>query len=324
MRTPCTPEHPSRLPSLSRREAVRSGALAVLGLACGRHATAAPDAQPLIYKAIPATGERLPAVGLGTDSFGASQRDAIRAEIVRMHELGGTVIDTATAYGDAEALICDALASAGIRDAMFLATKLTGSGSSDYFGGGAVGPDGSVKRSLERLRTRRLDLLQVHNLDGVETVIPLLRKWKEAGTIRYYGVTTSRVSQHEDIAAVMRKYPLDFIQVDYSIANRDAEKTIFPLALERKIAVLANLPLVHGRLMRQTGSTPLPPWAGEIGVTSWSQYLLKYVISHPAVTCAIPGSTQVAHLEDNQKAGRGVLPDAAMRQRMEAYWKEKV
>jgi aryl-alcohol dehydrogenase-like predicted oxidoreductase len=324
MRIPCVPEDPSPFSRLSRREAVRTGALAFLGLACGRLLAAPSEVQPpLIVKAIPSTGERLPAIGLGTDSFRASERDAIRAEIVRMHQLGGTVIDTAAAYGDAEALIGDALAPAGIRDAMFIATKLTGSGSSDYFGGGAVGPDGSLKRSLERLRTRRLDLLQVHNLDGVETLIPLLRKWKEAGTIRYYGVTTSRVSQHQDMAEVMRKYPLDFIQVDYSIENRDAEQTIFPLALERRVGVLANLPLVHGRLMRQVASVPLPPWAADFGITSWSQYLLKYVISHPAVTCAIPGSTQVAHLEDNQKAARGALPDAAMRERMQQYWKEK-
>jgi aryl-alcohol dehydrogenase-like predicted oxidoreductase len=314
----------SRASRLSRREALGAGALAVLGLSCGRLVPAAPDPQPLITKPIPSTGERLPAIGLGTDSFRASARDAIRAEIVRMHQLGGTVIDTAAAYGDSEALIGDALASAGIRDGMFLATKLTASGSSSYFGGDAVGPDGSLKRSLERLRTRRLDLLQVHNLDGVDELIPLLRKWKEAGTIRYYGVTTSRVSQHDDMVEVMRKYPLDFIQVDYSIDNSDAEKTIFPLALERKVAVLANLPLVHGRLMRQVSSTPLPSWASDIGVRSWSQFLLKYVISHPAVTCAIPGSTQVAHLEDNQGAARGALPDAAMRQRMEQYWKEKV
>jgi aryl-alcohol dehydrogenase-like predicted oxidoreductase len=323
MRTQSAPEDPSYAFRLSRREALRRGALVLLGLTCGRWVQAASEGEPLITKPIPSTGERLPAIGLGTDSFRASERDAIRAEIVRMHAVGGTVIDTAAAYGDAEALIGDALASASIRDAMFVATKLTGSGSSDYFGGGAVGPEGSLQRSLDRLRTRRLDLLQVHNLDGAETLIPLLRKWKDAGTIRYYGITTSRVSQHEDMAEVMRKHPLDFIQVDYSIENRDAEQTIFPLALERKIAVLANLPLVHGRLMRQVASTPLPSWAGEIGITSWSQYLLKYVISHPAVTCAIPGSTQVAHLEDNQKAGRGALPDAAMRQRMEQYWKEK-
>ncbi|HTX25337.1 MAG TPA: aldo/keto reductase [Steroidobacteraceae bacterium] len=323
-RPPGDPQRPQHPQHLSRRSALRHGLLAIVGSSCARLARALPDPQPLITKPIPSTGERLPAVGLGTDSFEASDRDAIRAEITRMHELGGTVIDTAAAYGDSEALIGDALASAGIRDAMFLATKLTGSGASDYFGGDARGPEGSLKRSLDRLRTHRLDLLQVHNLDGVDTLIPLLRKWKQAGTIRYYGVTTSRVSQHEDMAEVMRKYPLDFIQVDYSIANRDAEKTIFPLALERRIAVLANLPLVHGRLMRQVRSIPLPSWAGDLGITSWSQFLLKYVISHPAVTCAIPGSTRVAHLEDNQKAARGVLPDAAMRVRMEQYFKEKV
>ncbi len=123
---------------------------------------------------------------------------------------------------------------------------------------------------------------------------------------------------------VMRKYPLDFIQVDYSIANRDAEKTIFPLAIERKIAVLANLPLVHGGLMQRAAAGKLPPWAADIGVASWAQFLLKYVVSHPAVTCAIPGTTQVAHLVDDQGAGRGVLPDEAMRQRMEEYWNRTV
>jgi aryl-alcohol dehydrogenase-like predicted oxidoreductase len=318
------PEDSPRFPSLSRRDALRTGMLALLSASCARLADAASDAQPLITKPIPSSGERLPAIGLGTDSFSDSEREAIRAEIVRMHELGGTVIDTSADYGDSEALIGDALAKSGVRSGIFLATKLVGSGASDYFGNDAVGPEGSLKRSLERLRTQRLDLMQVHNLDGVDALVPLLRKWKEAGTIRYYGVTTSRVSQHEDMIEVMRKYPLDFIQVDYSIANRDSEKTIFPLAIERKIAVLVNVPLVHGRLMREVSSTPLPPWAGDIGVTSWSQFLLKYVISHPAVTCAIPGSTKVAHLEDNQRAGRGVLPDAALRRRMEQYWKDKV
>jgi aryl-alcohol dehydrogenase-like predicted oxidoreductase len=311
-------------PRLSRREALRAGMLVLVGSSCARLAEAASDPQPLITKPIPSTGERLPAIGLGTDSFDESEREAIRAEIVRMHELGGTVIDTSADYGDSEALIGDALAKSGVRSSIFLATKLVGSGASNYFGSDAVGPEGSLKRSLERLRTRRLDLMQVHNLDGVETLMPALRKWKEAGTIRYYGVTTSRVSQHGDLIDVMRKYPLDFVQVDYSIENRDAERTIFPLAIERKIAVLANIPLVHGRLMRQVSSTPLPPWAGDIGVTSWSQFLLKYVISHPAVTCAIPGSTKLAHLEDNQKAARGVLPDAGMRQRMEQYFQAKV
>ncbi len=313
----------SSLSRLSRRDALQGGLLACLGAACGRLAAAAPrDAGALITKPIPSTGERLPVIGLGTDSFSGSDASDIRSVIVRMHQLGGTVIDTAASYGESEELIGQALASSGLRGSMFLATKLT-AGGDDFFGGG-IGGAASFDRSLERLRTRKVDLLQVHNLSGVDTLMPLLRKWKSAGQIRYYGVTTSRVSQHDEMIEVMRKYPLDFIQVDYSIANRDAEKTIFPLAIERKIAVLANLPLVHGGLMRRATSSPLPPWAADIGVTSWAQFLLKYAASHPAVTCAIPGTTQVAHLADDQRAGRGALPDAATRQRMEDYWSRTV
>jgi len=305
--------------SLSRRDALRGGVLAWLGAACGRSTNAAPgDPQPLITKPIPSTGERLPVIGLGTDSFSGTDPGDIRMVIVRMHELGGTVIDTAASYGESEELIGEALAGSGLRSSMFLATKLT-AGGDDFFGGG-IGGAASFDRSLERLRTRKVDLLQVHNLSGVDTLMPLLKKWKSAGKIRYYGVTTSRVAQHADMIDVISKYPLDFIQVDYSIANRDAERTIFPLAIERRIAVLANLPLVHGGLMQRATSSPLPSWAADIGVTSWAQFLLKYVVSHPAVTCAIPGTTQVAHLVDDQRAGRGVLPDAAMRQRMEDYW----
>jgi aryl-alcohol dehydrogenase-like predicted oxidoreductase len=313
---------PTSSPRLSRRDVLYGGLAATLGAGflASRIAAAAAADGPLILKPIPSTGERLPVIGLGTDSFDESARDAIRAEIAKMHELGGTVIDTAAAYGDSEALIGEALTDSGLRGKMFLATKLT-DGSPDLMGRG-IGGKASFDRSLERLRTDRVDLLQVHNLRGVDALMPVLRDWKRAGKTRYIGVTTSRVSQHEDMVATMRKHPLDFIQVDYSIANRDAEKAIFPLAIERKIAVLANLPLVHGRLMRQVSQRKLPDWALEIGVTSWSQFLLKYVVSHPAVTCAIPGSTQVAHLEDNQRAGRGRLPDAAMRERMEQYWQQ--
>ncbi|MGB6450410.1 MAG: aldo/keto reductase [Steroidobacteraceae bacterium] len=310
--------------SLSRRDALQVGLLACLGTACSRLAAAASgDAQALITKPIPSTGERLPVIGLGTDSFmGGADSGDMHAEVVRMHELGGTVIDTAASYGESEEVIGDALASSGLRNSIFLATKLT-AGGNDFFGGG-IGGAASFERSLKRLRTRKVDLLQVHNLSGVDTLMPLLGKWKSAGQIRYYGVTTSRVQQHIEMADVIRKYPLDFIQVDYSIANRDAEKTIFPLAIERKIAVLANLPLVHGGLMRRATASKLPPWAGDIGVASWAQFLLKYVVSHPAVTCAIPGTTQVAHLVDDQGAGRGVLPDEATRQRMEEYWNRTV
>jgi aryl-alcohol dehydrogenase-like predicted oxidoreductase len=304
-------------PDIDRRSFIGGAASAgMVALLSRRLAAAEPPATaaapPLITKAIPASGERLPAIGLGTDSFGESAREEIRAELGRMLELGGTVIDTAAAYGDSEALIGDALANLGTRARMFIATKLVASG----------GPE-SFARSLERLKTEHVDLLQVHNLNGVATLLPTLQRWKQEKKIRYIGVTTSRGSQHADMLATMRAAPLDFIQVDYSIANRDAAEAILPLALERKIAVLINLPFGRSSLFREAAGRPLPPWAADIEVRTWAQYFLKYVISHPAVTCAIPGSTQVSHLVDNQGAGRGRLPDESMRRRMENYWDNK-
>jgi aryl-alcohol dehydrogenase-like predicted oxidoreductase len=261
---------------------------------------------------VPSSGERLPAIGIGTDSFSESAREEIRAELGRMLELGSTVIDTAAAYGDSEALIGDALASLGTRARMFVATKLVASGGAESFA-----------RSLARLKTDHVDLLQVHNLNGVATLLPTMQQWKKDKKIRYIGITTSRVSQHADMLATMRAAPLDFIQVDYSIANRDAAEVILPLALERKIAVLVNLPFGRSSLFREAAGRLLPPWAADIDVGSWAQYFLKYVISHPAVTCAIPGSTQVSHLIDNQGAGRGRLPDESTRRRMENHWDNK-
>lgn len=269
----------------------------------------AADAGAPLTKAIPSSGERIPVIGLGTDKFQRSAQQAIQAEIQRMHELGGKVIDTAAAYGDSEAVIGESLAALGIHDHFFIATKLTGNGGQD-----------SLQRSLQNLRMPRIDLLQVHNLNGVDELMPLLNQWKAAGKIRYIGITTSRNGQHAEMASYMRKYPLDFVQVDYSLANRDAATNVLPLALERKIAVLANVPFGFGSVLRQAESRKLPPWAADLQISSWSQLLLKYVISHPAVTCAIPGSTQVAHLESNQAAARGPMPDEAMRHKMEQVW----
>lgn len=284
---------------------------------------AAPSADslrslPLITKPIPSTGERLPAVGLGTDKFRNDERAAIHAEVARMQQLGGTVIDTSADYGDSEALVGETLATLNIRERMFVATKLVAGGAG--FLGVDVGGRPSFERSLRRLRTPRVDLLQVHNLDGVDELIPLLQQWKRAGMIRYFGITTSEVGQHEQTVQYLHKYPLDFVQVDYSIANRDAANDVLPLALERRVAVLVNVPFGFGETIQQAESRRLPAWAGDIDVHSWGQYLLKYVISHPAVTCAIPGSTQTRHLEDNQGAARGRLPDESMRRRMEQYW----
>jgi aryl-alcohol dehydrogenase-like predicted oxidoreductase len=301
--------------SISRRQFLEAGAIAGLGTLLARPAAAAdpPAASlPLITRPIPASGEKLPAIGIGTDAFNEAARDDIRDELKRMSELGGTVIDTSDDYGDSEAIIGEALASLGIRERMFIATKISGGGGAEIF-----------QRSLERLRTQQVELLQVHNLNGVDKLLPAMREWKKAGKIRYYGVTTSRGSQHAELLEVMRRYPLDFIQVDYSIANRDAAAAVLPLALERRMAVLINLPFGRSSLFKEAADRKLPPWAADIDVSSWAQYFLKYVISHPAVTCAIPGSTKVSHLVDNQGAGRGRLPDAATRRRMEEYWDNK-
>jgi len=307
------------LTTLSRRGFLEAGAALGIGGLLGHAADAVAVAEmpaaaaaagsslPLITKAIPASGEHIAAIGLGTDSFREDVSEEIGAELKRMIELGGTVIDTSDDYGDSEALIGKALAPLAVRKRIFLATKCSN------------GPE-SFARSLELLKTATVDLLQVHNLHGTAEMVPTLQGWKKAGKIRYVGITTSRVSQHAQMAEEMRRYPLDFVQVDYSIDNRDAAAAILPLALERRLAVLVNLPFGHSSLFRKAGERPLPAWARDIDVTSWAQFFLKYVISHPAVTCAIPGSTKLSHLEDNQAAGRGRLPDEATRRKMEEYW----
>lgn len=302
-----------RASAVSRRQFIAAGVSAALGTRLAAAPAAAP--LPLITKAIPASGERIPAVGLGTNSFREELREEIRAELARMSELGGSLIDTAPSYGASEAVLGEALAQLGIRERMFLATKVVAGPDAS----GATGAD-SLARSLERLKTRRIDLLQVHNLKGIAELLPRMQEWKQAGKIRYIGATTSDTDQHAQMAQLMRRYALDFVQVDYSIANRDAAEVILPLALERKVAVLVNLPFGHSSLLRRTAGRELPGWAADIDVASWAQYFLKYVISHPAVSCAIPGSTRVSHLEDNQAGGRGRLADAAMRRRMEEYF----
>ncbi len=289
-------------------------------MATGAAVTLSPRARaadlPPISKAIPSTGEKLPVVGLGTDQFRSSERATIQAEIQRMQQLGGKVIDTAAAYGDSEAIIGATLSALGGRERMFIATKLT----VNEAGMATRAGEDSFSRSLAHLKTPRVDLLQVHNLEGVEALMPVLQRWKKEGKIRYIGITTSRVGQHSHMVEYMRQYPLDFVQVDYSLANRDAATNVLPLALEKKVAVLANVPFGYGSVLRQALSRQLPDWAADIDVTSWSQFLLKYVIAHPAVTCVIPGSTKVEHLEQNQLAGRGRLPDEALRKKMEEVW----
>ena len=222
------------------------------------------------------------------------------------------VVDTAPSYGAAETVTGDLVEQLGNRRALFIATKV-GRGRAGVAAGLA-----EMRGSLERLRTERIDLLQIHNMAGVEHMLPVLREWKQQARIRYHGVTTSSPRQHEALARLVEREPLDFIQIDYAIDNRAAEDRLLPLAADRGVAVLTNLPFGRGRVFQALGGQPIPDWAAALGIESWAQFALKYVISHPAVTCAIPGTARLAYLIDNLGAARGPLPDEATRRRMAA------
>jgi aryl-alcohol dehydrogenase-like predicted oxidoreductase len=306
----------------TRRAVIKAGVAAGAAFAAGFNplARAAGISElPQITRPIPSTGEVLPVVGLGTNNYSVSAPEELasrREVLTRMPDLGGTLIDTARAYGESEVVIGNLLEKIGNRDRFFLASKTPIMG--DVSGGDAV-----IEESFRRLRTDVIDLMQVHNLHGTKELLPLLRDWKAGGRIRYVGITTSSDAQYADFLEVMWTETLDFIQVDYSIANRTAAGHILPLAQERGVAVLINMPFGgrrDGNVFRRLAGRAVPDWAAEFDADGWPEFLLKYVVSHPAVTCAIPGTTRVSHLESNQRAGRGRLPDADMRRRMEQYW----
>jgi aryl-alcohol dehydrogenase-like predicted oxidoreductase len=300
---------------LTRRELLKLGAGSGLSLALGwRPRFALPD--DLITKPIPSSGETVPVVGIGTRNYRGGQSSEEwpewRATLKAFAELGGKVLDTAPAYGNSETVVGTLMSELGITDQLFIATK--------------VGEEGreagieSMESSFDKLRTEQIDLMQVHNLRGVDTQVATMREWKDAGRLRYIGITTSSDRQYDEMAPIMSRHELDFIQVDYSLGNRTAEERILPLAADRGMAVLINLPFGRTRLFDAVGDRPLPDWASEIGCETWAQFFLKYVVSHPAVTCAIPGTTKERHVRDNLAAARGRLPDARMRRRMEELY----
>jgi aryl-alcohol dehydrogenase-like predicted oxidoreductase len=305
----------------SRRTLIKSGVYATVGFAVGRAglAGAADKNLPLITKTVPSTKEKLPVIGIGTNNFGVTAADelAARRDVIKMlPELGGSIIDTAQAYGTSEQVIGDAIAAIGNRSKLFLATKTP-------LAGNVSDAKATLEKSFASLKTDKIDLLQIHNVHGIEDLLPLYKDYKKAGKIRYIGVTTSTDSQYGALVEAMKKYDFDFVQVDYSMQDRTAEKDVFPVAKDKGMGVLVNMPLGGRRgnnLMTQVSGKELPKWAADLDVTSWAQFFLKYNISHPVVTAAIPGTTKVSHLEDNQKAGRGRLPDAATRKKMEEFW----
>ncbi|MGC3980462.1 MAG: aldo/keto reductase [Steroidobacteraceae bacterium] len=308
---------------IRRRTFIEKSTLAGLSLLLGGQSTSAATKQAVIRKVIPASGEQIPVMGAGASFFSNLSVRDVQALLKNLYDQGGTVIDTAAYYGSggSERFIGEALQNLKIRKKIFISTKFNAVGH-DFGEGDTIHGAESFERSLKNLRTDYVDLLEVHKPSGAELLMPLMQRYKREGRARYIGVTTWLRNEHELLVEYMRKYPLDFIQVDYSLGNRHAAETILPLAKERGMAVMVNVPLggVGDSLMRRVSGRPLPDWAVEIGASSWSQLFLKYVVSHPAVTCAIPGSTKLEHLLDNQQAGLGVLPDAGVRKRMESYW----
>ncbi len=300
---------------ISRRAVLQSGLLAGLGAALPRALLAADAGMPLITKPIPATGEKIPVMGVGTNQFGRTEYTQIRDVLKRMYELGGTVIDTAAGYGESEVVIGKALEELGLTQKMFIVTKFDAPG-----GFAGIGGMESIERSFQRLK--KIDLLYIHFVASIESMMPILQDMKQKGRVRYIGVTSTRSGEYPKIVEAMKKYPLDFVQIKYSIGDRAPEKEILPLAQQRKIAIQAAQPFDGARnsLITAAGSKPLPSWAADYDIKSWGQFFLKYVNSHPAVVSSIPGSTKLGHIEDNQAAGRGRLPDAAGRKKMEEYW----
>ncbi|MSR20311.1 MAG: aldo/keto reductase [Gemmatimonadetes bacterium] len=308
---------------LSRRDWIRISAGAGAALGLDPRFLAALQAQPLITRAIPSTGEQLPVIGLGganTFSETASREDfeAIGGVLRSLVDGGATVFDTAAGYGASEEVAGRVAQEAGIADRIFWATKMNVAGGRGGGGGPAdvAAARAQVERSFQRLRIPVIDVMQVHNMGDPPTQLGVVREFKAAGRVRYIGITTTSENQYTQLADVMRNEPIDFIGIDYAVDNRVAEDVIFPLALERRIGVLVYLPFGRSRMWARIGDRPLPEWAAEFDATTWAQFMLKFVIAHPAVTVATPGTSDPEHMVDNLLGGRGRLPTPEHVERM--------
>jgi aryl-alcohol dehydrogenase-like predicted oxidoreductase len=307
---------------LTRREVLKLGGAAGAALAFGPRAALGRGyfrglGSRLRTRPIPSSGEEIPVVGIGTARRydvgpSAAEREPLKETLTLFRELGGSVIDTAPSYGRAERVVGDLLAELGFRDEVFLATKVRKEGRDEGVA--------EIERSFGLLKTDTFDLVQIHNLVDTDTQLATLRELKDGERVRYIGITTSSARQYEQFAKVMRNEELDFIQVNYSLASRDAVDEILPLAVDRGMAVLVNLPFGRGRLFSTVGDRPLPDWAAEFDCESWGQFFLKYILGHPAVTCVIPGTAKPQYATDNVGAALGHLPDAATRRRMEELY----
>jgi aryl-alcohol dehydrogenase-like predicted oxidoreductase len=308
---------------LSRREWIGTTLGASAALMLNPRLLEALQQGQLIQRAVPSTGEMLPAVGLGSSAtfsqVARSEHVAALREVIRaMVDGGAKVFDTAPSYGASEQVAGDIAHELGVADEIFWATKVNVAGR----GGGTADPAAAraqIDASFGKLRVPVIDLIQVHNLADVPTQLGILKELKQQGRIRYVGVTTTSNRQYELLDQVMRNEPLDFVGIDYAVDNRDVEEAILPLAMERKIGVLVYLPFGRTRLWQRVEGRELPDWAAEFDAKTWAQFFIKYVLSHPAVTVVTPATSQARHMVDNIGGGIGRLPDAATRRRMAEF-----
>jgi diketogulonate reductase-like aldo/keto reductase len=265
----------------------------------------------LLTKPIPSSGEQIPVIGLGTartfDVKDGAARPGLAPVLQAFFDRGGTLVDSSPMYGDAEETIGQLLKETR-HEALFAATKV-------WTDGRQAGIE-QMERSRRLWGVPRFDLLQIHNLRDWQVHLRTLSEWKAAGKVRYVGITTSHGRMHDELERALAKERFDFVQLSYNLEDREVERRLLPLAQERGVAVLVNRPFQRGGLFDKVRGKPLPEWTEEIDVASWGQYFLKFAVSHPAVTCAIPATSKVKHMEDNMAAGHGRLPDAATRDRM--------
>lgn len=308
---------------INRREWIEISASAAGALVLHPRLLRALQQGELLQRAVPSTGELLPAVGLGSSATfsrvaRSEDREALGGVIRTLVDGGGTVFDTAPAYGASEEVAGEIAAELGVTDEIFWATKVNVAGR----GGGTADPQAAraqIHDSFQKLKVDTVDLIQVHNLADVPTQLGILKELKAEGHVRYIGVTTTREQQYDDLERVMRNEPLDFIGIDYAVDNRTVEATILPLAAERKIGVLVYVPFGRTSLFRRVEGTALPEWASDFDATTWAQFFIKFILGHPAVTVVTPATSNPRHMADNIGGGIGRLPDEAIRTRMAAF-----
>lgn len=302
--------------SLSRRTLLAAAALSLPGIALAQNAQ--PQAAPILKRRVPQTGTMLPVVGIGTAIIFDFQNDPAKLEerkqVVRhLVAGGGSLIDTAAGYGNAEATVGQVVQETGLREQAFIATKYSSSDTPEE-------AEAELRRSLQRLRTNTIDLQQAWNVVDANFSLAQLKEWKAAGHCRHIGITSSSDRAYDALAQIVRREKPEFFQINYSLGDRDAEKLLLPAARDAGSAVLTNLPFGRNSMFKKVAGKPLPGFAKEIDCTSFAQLFLKYNLSHPAVTAVIPGTDLPQYMLDNLNAGRGRMPDAAMRRRIEQWF----